>query len=115
MSEAAVADVLTLPRRLAIQILHEAQVAQPASIRGVVLARDGEPRAFRSDGAADGGQEIWARLWSYPDRSAEPGADELDAGCLNLVVSLNTKGVLEMRAWRLDDGRPVEQVLKVRD
>ena len=44
-----------------------------------------------------------------------PQANELREGRLSLVVSLNTKGVLEMRAWRLVAGAPQEQVLKIRD
>jgi hypothetical protein len=31
------------------------------------------------------------------------------------VVSLNTKGVLEMRAWCLVDNHAREQALKIRD
>lgn len=44
-----------------------------------------------------------------------PEATQLAAGGLHLVISLNTKGVLEMRAWELVQGQPQERVLKVRD
>ncbi len=107
---------LIIPRRLAIQILHEAQIAQPASIRGVVCARADEPSAFRQGEAqARDGETLWAVLWSHPLAPAVPTADQLSADQLSLVVSLNTKGVLEMRAWRLHDGAPQEQVLKIRE
>jgi hypothetical protein len=109
-------DVLVMPRNLAIRILHEAQIAQPESIRGVVGARAGEPAVFHLGREAVGGSEsLWANLWSHPQAEAVPQAAELRDGLLSLVVSLNTKGVLEMRAWRLAAGRPQEQVLKIRD
>lgn len=107
---------LIIPRRLAIQILHEAQIAAPASIRGVVCTRGGEPSAFRIDEtAARDGEMLWAVLWSHPQAAAVPIADQLAPDQLSLVVSLNIKGVLEMRAWRLCDGAPREQVLKIRE
>ena len=109
---------LVLPRRLAIQILHEAQVAQPDAIYGLVGARGSEPASFlRLDEAALSarGETLWARLWSNPTAPAVPTADQLAGGGLYLVVSLDIKGVLEMRAWELRDGAPHERVLKVRD
>lgn len=109
-------EPLVLPRSLAIRILHEAQIAQPESIRGSVAARGGEPVSFHLQGrAVPDGATVWAELWSQPLAAAVPRADELKDGVLSLLVSLNTKGVLEMRAWRLIGGAPVEQVLKIRD
>lgn len=104
--------VLTLPRRLAIRLLHEAQIAQPASIRGWVGARAGQPASWHADAAP---AEVWARLWSVPTAPAVPTAAELEGGGLHLLISLNTKGVLEMRAWQLENGRPHERVLNVID
>jgi hypothetical protein len=109
---------LVMPRRLAIQILHEAQIAQPGSICGVVGARGEEPSSFlraSAEALAARGDRLWARLWSNPTTPAVPTADQLAGGGLHLVVSLNTKGVLEMRAWELREGAPFERVLKVRD
>jgi hypothetical protein len=115
---AEVAD-LVMPRRLAIQILHEAQIAQPESIVGVVGARGDEPCSFLKAVQADfieaRGETLWAHLWSNPTAPAVPTAHQLAGGGLFLVVSLNTKGVLEMRAWELRGGAPFERVLKVRD
>ncbi len=105
---------LILPRRLAITLLHAAQVAQPEPVRGVVLARQGHPARW-FEGEPPDGAELWARLWSVPTAPAEPSADQIADGDLHLVISLNTKGVLEMRAWQLRDGQPVERRLKVRD
>lgn len=104
-----------MPRRLAIVILHEAQVAQPQAIHGWVEAANGEPHRFVLGDSVPEAPSVWARLWSHPQAPAVPDASQLDADGLSLVVSLNTKGVLEMRAWELRDGRPAERVLKIRD
>lgn len=109
---------LVMPRRLAIQILHEAQIAQPEPITGVVGARAGEPCSFLKATPSElpaRGETLWARLWSNPTAPAVPTADQLAGGGLFLVVSLDIKGVLEMRAWELRGNAPFERVLKVRD
>ena len=69
-------EALILARRLAIQILHEAQIAQPAAIHGWVYERGGQPSVFRL-AAADMGthradENLWARLWSNPTTPAVP-------------------------------------------
>lgn len=109
-------EILVMPRSLAIRVLHAAQIAQPESIRGVIGAHNGEPTSLHVDSERAGeGETVWATLWSHPLAAAIPQADELVPGRLSLVISLNTKGVLEMRAWRLDQGAPREAVLKIRD
>lgn len=112
-------ELLLVPRRLAIRILHEAQIAQPAAMHGWVYERGGRPSVFRL-AAADMGthradENLWARLWSNPTTPAVPAPSELREGLINLVVSLNTKGVLEMRAWELIGGLAVERELRVED
>lgn len=107
---------LVMPRRLAMQILHAAQIAQPDSIRGVVAASSGVPSTLHLGAAALTDEEsAWAQLWSHPQAPAIPQASELVADQLCLVVSLNTKGVLEMRAWQLSDGAARERILKIGD
>jgi hypothetical protein len=107
--------ILVLARRLAIQILHEAQIAQPQSIVGVVTAHNGEPATYHHGNKLPAGENLWARLWSNPLAPAVPTAEELAAGGLHLVISLNTKGVLEMRAWELKSGAPHEREIKIKD
>lgn len=108
-------SALVMPRRLAIVILHEAQVAQPESIAGWVEAEADQPARFVLEGGAEAPAAIWANLWSYPSAPAVPEPSQLHPDQLSLLVSLNTKGVLEMRAWELRDGKPFERVLKIRD
>lgn len=103
---------LVLPRRLAIQILHEAQIAQPQSISGWVMGKDGAPQRYV---AGEASASFWARVFSRPTSAAVPSAEELKVGGLHLVISLNTKGVLEMRAWELAQGQPAERVLTIKD
>lgn len=112
----SLADAQVMPRRLTMQILHAAQVAQPASIRGVVTAKGGQPVALHLDQeVAPEGETLWAGLWSNPQAPAVPAAAELVVDRMTLVVSLNTKGVLEMRGWRLRDGEAVEVALSIHD
>lgn len=109
-------EVLVMPRSLAIRVLHAAQVAQPEAIRGVIGARGGEPASFHANREEPGeGESLWATLWSHPQAAAVPQASELRPNRLSLVISLNTKGVLEMRAWQLCEGAVREAVLKIRD
>lgn len=113
-------ETLVLPRRLAIEILHAAQIAQPRAIRGVVGGRDGLPVSYRALDEAGGvllpeGQQLWAQLHSRPLAAAVPAAAELSPGVLHLIVSLNTKGVLELRAWVLQDAQPLERVITITD
>lgn len=106
-------QTLVMPRRLAIRILHEAQIAQPESITGWVRG-EAQPLSYHA-GEPPAGAALWARLWSNPLAPAVPEVSQLAAGGLHLVISLNIKGVLEMRAWQLQAGAPHEQVLTVED
>lgn len=104
-------DPVRLPRRLAIDLLHRAQIAQPAPIRGYVSAQAGRPLAWSTQPPP----QCFARLWSIPDAPAVPTLDELDGAGLNLIISLDTKGVLELRAWQRGAQAPVERVLMLED
>ncbi|MGB0955638.1 MAG: hypothetical protein ACPGZP_06505 [Panacagrimonas sp.] len=105
---------LMIPRRLAIHILHAAQSAKPQSIAGEIAQRNGTPAAFILDGQAlPEGHAHWADLRSEPNRQAVPSADELTPDRRLILVSLDTKGVLQMRGWELHQGQPQERVLKI--
>lgn len=88
-----VSDALILPRRLAIALLAEAQKAGGEPVRGVIGARDGVPLSVRpgADGAA-GGESVWAH---YRSGTGEPDA----GGGRQLLISIDTKGVLQLRCW----------------
>jgi proteasome lid subunit RPN8/RPN11 len=136
------APKLTMPRRLAIHLLHSAQVAAPERICGLVGAIDGGPVSFyplpnaASDRSAElafdpdaqllaanrlhaRGEQLWAVYGSHPTRAGEPDAAELSASpypdALYLAISLKIKGVLEMRAWTQEASGPTESVLAIHD
>lgn len=131
---------LLMPRPLATRLLFEAQKRPDEEVCGLVGARGGAPcslypianvaaepaRAFEMDPRAqieamrtmrERGETLWAIYHSHPDAPPEPSARDLDAlgypEALYLIISLNIKGVLEMRAWRMAGGGVEEVVLKV--
>jgi [CysO sulfur-carrier protein]-S-L-cysteine hydrolase len=133
---------LILPRRVALRVLGAAQAAQPRRIAGIIGADLNGPAAFFAlrnaapqpeSGIVCSGDEIaqarsalrarglepWAYVTSYPAAAAEPSLEDFRTSPypegVQLVVSLSTKGVLEMRAWQLRGGAPRERVLKIRD
>jgi proteasome lid subunit RPN8/RPN11 len=127
---------VTLPITLATRILSHAQHSPESEVCGLIAARDGVPEAvypianvaelpqslFAMDPAAQieamrrmrlRGEELFAIYHSHPHAPAEPSRRDLAEAAypeaLYLIVSLNTKGVLEMQGFRLHDGE-VERV-----
>src|SRR5262245_17078628 len=95
------AEALMLPRRIAIALLAEAQKAPGGQIRGLVGARAGQPVALypATDSAAEKaalarlqaqGQTLWAVFHSGAGGGRNFAVPEL-------VIRLDTKGVLELR------------------
>ena len=60
----------------------------------------------------DQGEELFAIYHSHPTSPAIPSAVDLEQAvypaALYLIISLNTKGLLEMRGFRIDDRKAVE-------
>jgi hypothetical protein len=101
---AGAGDALVLPRRLAIALLAEAQKAGGAPVHGVIGARDGVPVSVRPGlaGVASG-ESVWAH---YRTDTGAPGA----GGGRQLLISIDTKGVLQLRCW----DAAVERELRIR-
>lgn len=129
-----------LPRPLANQLLQYAQANDQQEICGIISSKEGLPyhcypvantaaepqhrfdmdpqkliatlRTLREQGEA-----LFAIFHSHPDAPAEPSAVDLAEDqypdTLKLIISLNTTGVLEMRAFNTRNGivEPVELVL----
>ena len=122
---------VTLPITLVNKILSHAQHEPESEVCGLIAARDGTPgsvypvanvadipeKLFAMDPAGqieamrqmrEGGEELFAIYHSHPHAPAQPSARDLQEAAypeaLYLIVSLNTKGVLEMRGFRLHDG-----------
>lgn len=123
---------VALPITLVNKILTHAQHSPEAEVCGLIAAQDGVPdrvypianvadepqRLFAMDPEAqieamrqmrEGGEELYAIYHSHPHASAQPSARDLQEAAypqaLYLIVSLDTKGVLEMRGFRLHDGQ----------
>lgn len=99
-------DPLIIPRRLAIALLAEAQKAAGAPVAGVIAARDGVPVSVRPSNSAATGESVWARY-----RSGTEGPD--GEGGRQLLISVDTKGVLQLRCWEGAATAPVERELRI--
>lgn len=123
---------IELPRPLAIRLLHEAQKTPDQEVCGLIAARDGAPcrvvpvrnasgdvqRLFDMDerelisavkGIRERGEELYAIYHSHPDAAPVPSTADVErAGYpekLHLIISLQTKGVLQMCGWRYRKGK----------
>jgi proteasome lid subunit RPN8/RPN11 len=131
---------VTLPITLVNKILTHAQHSPESEVCGLIAARNGEPGAvypianvaetpeslFAMDPAAqidamrqirESGEELFAIYHSHPHAPAEPSARDLEEAAypeaLYFIVSLDTKGVLEMQGFRLQDGQVARVDLEV--
>lgn len=123
------ARTLVMPRKLAVKLLHEAQLSPEAPVEGLVGARNSEPcSSFALAGAVTRAELLqkvqannetpWAWYRSNPRQPAAPiEADQFVAAdrAYSLIISLNTKGVLEMRCWDWSSGQPIEREITVKD
>lgn len=135
-------DRLLIPRPLAVKLMHTAQLSPTAEVCGLMSAKDGIPHAlYPIDNVADdptqrfeldaqqhidaqrsireAGETLLAVYHSHPTAPAEPSDLDWDGlgvpEALLLIVSLNTKGVLQTRGWRATDSGFEEVTLTVID
>ena len=133
-------EKIILPRHLVNCVLHQAQSSPEAEICGLISARQGEPqRCIPVPNASDQPQRLFAMdprdqieamrdmrerdeelfgiYHSHPHSPAEPSEIDLEQAdypdALYIIVSLNTKGVLEMRGFRLKDGKAEQVQLEI--
>lgn len=126
---------LTLPRPLATRLLFEAQKSPDTEVCGFVGSRDGRacniyPIANIADNPEsrfemepaeqvaaiksmrERGETMLAVYHSHPDTPPEPSVHDIEGlgypDALLFIISLDIKGVLEMRAWRCDGERTHE-------
>jgi hypothetical protein len=100
-------EALIVPRRLAIALLAEAQKAAGAPVCGVIGARDGVPVAVHpnAEAAADG-ETLWARYRSAGDEAGAKAGREL-------LVSIDTKGVLQLSCRESEGNKAIERELRI--
>ena len=124
-----------IPRKLANQLLHLAQISPDLEICGLIGSKNGLPyHCYPIRNAAelprqrfllDAGQQIsamakmrelredfFAIYHSHPTAPAHPSSYDLELStypeAVYLIISLNTKGILEMRGFKIDQKTVLE-------
>ncbi len=135
-------NTYTMPRTLVNQIMRHAQQSPEAEVCGLVGGRDGQAcTVYPIDNVADEpdhlftmaapaqiaamrqmreqDEALYAIYHSHPHAPAEPSLRDVEEAAypdaLYLIISLNTKGVLELRAYQLHDQRVSEAELIVEE
>jgi proteasome lid subunit RPN8/RPN11 len=130
-------STVTIPRKIATQLLTHAQHNPEVEVCGLISGRDGhavrvypvsniseEPdHLFDMDPKAEidsmrtmreRGEALFGIYHSHPHSPPEPSAEDLDkAGypdALYLIISLDTKGVLQLRGYHLGEDKTIEPV-----
>jgi proteasome lid subunit RPN8/RPN11 len=118
-----------IPRKLTNELLHLAQLSPDAEICGLVGGKDGIPvncypvanvapqpqQRFLLDAKQQiaamaamrkNGEDLFAIYHSHPASPAEPSVYDVENATYNdalyLIISLNIKGVLEMRGFKMN-------------
>ena len=129
---------IQIPRKLAQQILYHAQNSPESEVCGLIGAKNDIPcscypvansakqpeNRFLLDVQQQiavqvtmrgKGEALFAVYHSHPTASALPSTTDLALAnqpeALHLIISLNTKGVLEMRGFRIAEGEAREVIL----
>lgn len=122
-------EPIYIPRKITNQLLHLAQISPDAEVCGLIGSKNGIPNScypiknsadhpqqrFQLDPAQqiaamaamrNQGEELFAIYHSHPNAPATPSATDLTQAAypevLYLIISLNTKGILEMRGFNID-------------
>jgi proteasome lid subunit RPN8/RPN11 len=120
---------IQIPRKITNQLLHLAQVSPDLEVCGLIGSKNGQPTScypvkntakhpqqrFQLDAGQqisamakmrDLGEELFAIYHSHPSAPATPSVTDLELAsypeALYLIISLNTKGILEMRGFKID-------------
>lgn len=126
---------LIIPRKLTQQILHLAQISPDREVCGLIGGHDNiacscypvdniseqpdsrfeldpEQQIAAMKTLRDKGEQLLAIYHSHPSAAAEPSARDRQLAsypeAVYLIISLNTKGVLEMRGFHIEDGQARE-------
>lgn len=111
---------LTLPRRLVQQVFHHAQTAGGAGSGLIGEAADGGLRPYPLPAGTDRqvlleklrarGERLFATYYVHPQGPGVPAPDELapDLQSFVFIIALDTRGVLQLRAWRSTQELPAK-------
>ncbi len=119
---------IQIPRKLTNQLLHLAQLSPDLEVCGLVSSQNGVPshcypvanvaehpqQRFLLDAGQqisamakmrEQGEDLFAIYHSHPTAPALPSTHDLELAAypdaLYLIISLNTKGILEMRGFKI--------------
>jgi len=133
---------IQIPRKITNQLLHLAQISPDTEVCGLIGSKNGianhcypvknvaehPEQRFLLDAAEqiaamsamrEQGEELFAIYHSHPSAPASPSATDLEQTAypeaLYLIISLNTKGVLEMRGFRIENKKAEEVPLSLNE
>jgi [CysO sulfur-carrier protein]-S-L-cysteine hydrolase len=128
-------EEIQIPRKITNQLLHHAQQSPDTEVCGLIGSRQGVPISCyaikntakkpqqrfllepKQQIAAmakmrDRNEELFAIYHSHPTSPAIPSKTDLDMAAypdvLYLIISLDTKGILELRGYRVDNHKFLE-------
>jgi proteasome lid subunit RPN8/RPN11 len=126
---------IKIPRKITNQLLHLAQISPTTEVCGLIGGQQGKPSScYPIDNIAEQPQQQFlldpkqqiaamtkirernedflAIYHSHPTSPAEPSKIDIDMAsypdALNFIISLNTKGVLELRGFKLGNNSATE-------
>lgn len=133
---------IQIPRKLTNQLLHLAQISPDLEVCGLIGSKNGLPcscypiknnaknprQRFQLDAREqitamtqirNQEEELFAIYHSHPNAPATPSITDLEQASypesLYLIISLNTKGILEMRGFKIVHQSAQEIVLSLSD
>ena len=123
------AEQILIPRKIANQLLHFAQISPETEVCGLMGSQNAHPVScypientsstpesrFEMDGKQhiatmakmrERNEELFAIYHSHPTTPAVPSKTDMERATypevLYLIISLNTKGILELRGFRIN-------------
>ena len=135
-------EEVRIPRKITNQLLHLAQISPDYEVCGLIGSKNGLPthcypiintaehpqQRFLLDAGQQFltmarmralGEDLFAIYHSHPTAPAQPSSLDLEQAVhpevLYLIISLNTKGILEMRGFKIDHKTAMEIPLIMND
>jgi [CysO sulfur-carrier protein]-S-L-cysteine hydrolase len=133
---------IQIPRKITNQLLHLAQISPDYEVCGLIGSKNGLPaHCYPIKNTADHpqqrflldagqqisamakmrelGEDLFAIYHSHPTAPAQPSTNDLELSAypeaLYLIISLNTKGILEMRGFKINQKTALEIPLILSD
>jgi len=128
-------EEIQIPRKLTNQLLHLAQISPEYEVCGLIGSKNGLPtHCYPVKNTAEHpqqrflldtrqqiatmakmrelGEDLFAIYHSHPTAPAQPSSHDLEQAAypeaLYLIISLNTKGILEMRGFKIHQKTALE-------